>query len=98
MSVLRRAVNQRRDSIEQFTKAGRFELVTPEQEELVVLEMLLPTQLPREEIEHIARAKLTEFGTLDKASVGKFMGSLMQELKGRADGNDVKAVVESLIS
>lgn len=98
LAVLRRAVNQRKDSIEQFTNGGRAELAEPEQQELVVIEMLLPAQMTREDIEMVARAKLAEMGPIDKSGMGKFMGAVMQELKGRADGNDVKAVIESLIS
>ena len=58
--VLRRAVNQRKDSIEQFTNGGRAELAEPEQEELAVIETLLPRQMTREEIEPIAKTKLAE--------------------------------------
>jgi uncharacterized protein YqeY len=98
LAVLRRAVNQRKDSIEQFTNGGRSELAEPEQEELAVIEMLLPAQMTREDIEIVAKAKLAEMGPIDKSGMGKFMGAVMQELKGRADGNDVKAVIDSLIS
>jgi uncharacterized protein YqeY len=95
--VLKRAVNQRKDSIEQFEKAGRADLVEPEQEELAVIEVLLPAQMTREDIAVVAKAKLAELGVVDKSGMGKFMGAVMQELKGRADGNDVKAVIEALI-
>lgn len=96
--VLKRAVNQRKDSIEQFEKAGRPELVEQEQQELAVIETLVPAQMPREEIEAIAKAKLAEMGITDKSGMGRFMGALMQDLKGKADGGDVKAVVDSLLS
>lgn len=98
LSVLKRAVNQRKDSIEQFEKAGRAELALTEQEELAVIEMLLPAQMPREDIEAFVKAKIAELGPVEKSTMGKFMGSVMQELKGKADGGDVKAVVESLLS
>ena len=96
--VVKRASNQRKDSIEQFTSAGRLDLTEPEIAELAVLESLLPEQMSREEIETIARAKMTEMGVTDKKDAGRFMGSLMQEFKGRADGGDVKALVDSLLS
>lgn len=95
--VLRRAVNQRKDSIDQFTNGGRAELAEPEQEELAVIETLLPRQMTREEIEPIAKAKLAKLGVTDKSGMGKFMGALMQDLKGQASGDDVKAVVEALL-
>jgi uncharacterized protein YqeY len=98
LAVLKRAVNQRKDSIEQFEKAGRAELVETEQEELAVIEVLLPAQMTREDIETVARAKMAELGVTDKSGAGKFIGALMQELKGRADGADVKAVVDTLLS
>ncbi len=96
--VLKRAVNQRKDSIEQFEKAGRTDLATAEQEELAVIEVLLPAQMTREEIEVIARERMAAMGVTEKKDAGRFMGALMQELKGKADGGDVKAVVDSLLS
>lgn len=96
--VLKRAANQRKDSIQQFTAAGRNELAEPEVEELAVIESFLPTLMSREEIEPIAKAKMAELGVSSKADAGRFTGALMQELKGKADGGDVKAVVDSLLS
>lgn len=98
IAVLKRAANQRKDSIEQFTGGGRPELAEPEKEELSVIESFLPAQMSREEIEAIARAKMAEMGVSEKKDAGRFMGVLMQELKGRADGNDVKAVVDTLLA
>jgi uncharacterized protein YqeY len=97
LAVLKRAANQRKDSIDQFTKAGRLELTVPEVEELGVIESLLPTLMTREDIEPIAKAKMAEMGVTSKADAGRFMGSLMADLKGKADGGDVKAVVDSLL-
>ena len=96
--VLKRAVNQRKDSIEQFEKAGRAELALTEQEELAVIGLLLPSQMSREDIEFFVKAKLVELGVPDKSGAGKFIGAVMQELKGRADGSDVKAVVDALLA
>ena len=98
IAVLKRAANQRKDSIEQFTNGGRPELAEPEKEELAVIESFLPAQMGREEIEAIARAKMAEMGVSEKKDAGRFMGALMQDLKGRADGNDVKAVVDTLLA
>jgi len=98
LAVVKRAANQRKDSIEQFTNAGRLELTEPEIAELAVIESFLPEQMSRDEIEVIARAKMADMGVTDKKDAGRFMGSLMQELKGRADGGDVKAVVDALLS
>lgn len=98
LAVIKRAVNQRKDSIEQFTSASRFDLVDPEKAELSILESYLPSVMSREEIESIARAKMTEMGITSKSEAGKFTGALMKDLKGKADGGDVKAVVDSLLA
>lgn len=98
LAVLKRAANQRKDSIQQFDAGGRSELSVAEKEELAVIEALLPAQMSAEEIEAIAKAKMTEMGITDKKDAGKFTGALMQELKGKADGAAVKAVVDTLLS
>ena len=97
-AVIKRAVNQHKDSIEQFTKASRMDLVEPEQAELAILESYLPAMMSHDEILVIAKAKMAELGVSSKADAGKFTGALMKELKGKADGGDVKAVVDSLLS
>lgn len=97
-SVLKRAASQRKDSIEQFEKASRSDLAGPEKAELAIIESYLPQMMSREEIIPIAKAKMAEMGVSSKADAGKFTGALMKELKGKADGGDVKAVVDSLLS
>ncbi len=97
LNVIRRGVKQRKDSIEQFTKGGRQDLVTSEKAELVVLETYLPKMMSREDVMAKAKAKLAEMGTIDKSKAGMFMGSLMKELKGQADGGVVKEVVEEIL-
>lgn len=97
IAVVKRAANQRKDSIEQFTAAGRAELAEPEHAELALLESLLPTMMSREEIEPVAKAKIAEMSA-DKSKAGMVMGAVMKELKGKADGGDVKAVVDALLS
>ncbi|MFA6348772.1 MAG: GatB/YqeY domain-containing protein [Candidatus Paceibacterota bacterium] len=98
IAVLKRAANQRKDSIEQFEKASRGDLAEPEKAELAIIEAYLPAQMSRDEILTIAQAKMTEMGITSKADAGKFTGALMKELKGQADGGDVKAVVDNLLS
>jgi uncharacterized protein YqeY len=63
-----------------------------------VIESYLPAQMSKEEIETIAKAKMAEMGVTSKADAGKFTGALMKELNGRADGGQVKAIVDSLLS
>ena len=97
IAVVKLVANQRKDSIEQFEKASRNDLAEPEKLELAILESYLPALMGREEILVIARAKMAELGVSGKADAGKFTGALMKELKGKADGGDVKEVVDSLL-
>lgn len=98
ITVLKRLAKQRQDSIEQFTKGGRAELAEKESKELEVVKAYLPQMASREEIEKIARAKKEELGVADASGAGKLMGAVIKEFAGRADGSDVKAVVQSLFS
>ena len=94
--ILQRLAKQRRDAIEQFIKGDRPELVKSETAELHIIEAYLPKMMSKDEIRKIAEAKKTELGVTDKAGIGKFMAILMKEFKGKANGTDVKEVVESL--
>lgn len=96
LAVIRRGVKQRKDAIEQFVAGGREDLADSEKAELVILEAYLPAMMPREEIQKIAEAKKAEMGITDKSKVGMLMSTIMKDLKGKADGADVKAVVEGL--
>jgi uncharacterized protein len=96
MVVLKRLAKQRKDSIEQFEKGGRADLAEDEKAELGVIEKLLPATTSKEEIRKVAEAKKIELGVTDKAKAGILTGAVMKELKGQADGNDVKEVVDSL--
>jgi uncharacterized protein YqeY len=98
MAVIKRASSQRKDSIEQYMKGGRPELAEPEQAELTIIEGYLPAQMSREEVETIAKAKMAEMNVTSKADTGKFIGALMKDLKGQADGAMVKEVVDNLLS
>jgi uncharacterized protein YqeY len=98
LAVLKRAANQRKDSIEQFEKGGRPELAEPEYAELAIIETYLPAQMSHEEVETAVRAKLEQLGITSKADTGKALGLLMKEFKGTADGNVVKAVVDSILN
>lgn len=97
LSVIRRAVKQRKDSIDQFTKGGRPELAESEKAELSVLEAFLPAQMPREDVKKVAEAKMAEMGITDKSKAGQLMGALMKDLRGKADGDVVKSVVDELL-
>src|SRR3989338_7686684 len=94
LSVITRAVKQRKDSIEQFEKGGRKDLAEPEKTELSILETYLPTQMAREEVDAYVKAKQVELGMTDPTKKNQFMGMIMKELKGKADGMMVKEVID----
>ena len=97
LAVISRAVKQRKDSIEQFEKGGRPELAADEKAEMVILETYLPTQMTREEISAHVKQKF-ESEKPDKEKKNQFMGLVMKELNGRADGMIVKEAVDSSFS
>lgn len=97
LGVISRLAKQRKDSIEQFKKGGREDLVREEESELGVLETFLPKLMERTDVEKIAQAKKDELGINDSAKKGLLMSALMKELKGKADGAMVKEVVDSLL-
>ncbi|MCA9354906.1 MAG: GatB/YqeY domain-containing protein [Candidatus Kaiserbacteria bacterium] len=96
LAVIKRLAKQRKESIVQYEENNRPELAEPEKEELVVLESYLPQMMSQDEIRPIVEAKKAELGIEDKSKMGMLVGAVMKELAGKADGGDVKAVVESL--
>lgn len=98
LAIIKRLVKQRKDSIDQFTKGGRPELAESENKELKVLEAYLPASMPKDEIKKVAIAKKAELGVTDKSGAGKLIGAISKELKGKAEGSDIKEVVDSLFS
>lgn len=96
LNVIMRLAKQRKDSIDQFKKGGREDLALEEEAQLKVLEEFLPKMMERAEILKIAESKKAELGIEDASKKGMLMASLMKDLRGKADGNDVKEVVDSL--
>ncbi len=96
LAVIARLAKQRKDSIEQFRKGNREDLVKEEQEELTILETYLPKLMDKSEVEKNAKAKKDELGITDVSKKGMLMSALMKDLKGKADGMTVKEVVDSL--
>ena len=96
IAVITRLSKQRKDSIEQFKKGGREDLVAKEQAELSILETYLPKLMDADEVKKIAEAKKAELGITDPAKKGMLMSALMKDLKGKADGGVVKEAVDSL--
>lgn len=98
LAVIARAVKQRKDSIEQFKKGNREDLVANEEAELAVISVYMPAQMSKEEIEVVVKNKASELGVTDKTGANKLMGIVMKELKGQADGNEVKTVIDAMFS
>jgi uncharacterized protein YqeY len=97
--LLRSLVKQRRDSIEQYEKAGRQELVDKEQAEIEVIETYLPQAASQEEIEQAVAAALAETGANSIKDMGKVMKAAQAALSGKnADGRTVSEVVKARLS
>lgn len=96
IKVITRASKQRKDSIEQFTKGNRMDLVEIEKSQLAILEEFLPKLMDASEIEQVIKNKLSELEVKDSTKKGMFMSGVMKDLKGRADGALVKEIVDKL--
>ncbi len=98
IDVINKEVKQRRESIEGFTKGNRKDLVDKEQAELVILLEYLPKQMIRQEIGEIVRKVVGEVGAKGPGDKGKVMSKLMPQVKGKADGREVGAIVDELLA
>ena len=98
ITVIRRLVKQRKDSIEQFEKGDRKDLADNEKAELAVLEEFLPAQMSEEKVREIVLSKKEEMGITDKSKMGQLMGAVIKEAKGEADGALVKKIVEEILT
>ena len=98
IAVIASEAKKRRQSIEEFAKGGRDDLVEQEKRELAILEAYLPRQLTEEEIEQMAREAISQVGATDPRQVGQVMRVLMPKLKGRADGGLVNRIVREILA
>jgi uncharacterized protein YqeY len=98
LAVIAQQAKQRRDSIAEYRRGGREDLVAEEEAELAILQTYLPQQLTREEIETEARQVIAEVGAGSPRDMGKVMKPLMARLRGRADGKEVNQVVRELLA
>ena len=97
LGIIAKEVRQRHESIEAFKQGNRPDLVTQEEAELAVLQEYLPQQMTREEIVEAARRVIEEVGAQGPGDKGKVMPKLIAQLKGRADGREINAVVTELL-
>ena len=97
ISVITKEVKMRRDSIEEFERGGRADLVEKTEGEIAILMPYLPEQLSTDEVKKIVEAAVAEVGATTAKDMGKVMGVLMPRVKGRADGKLVNEIVRSLL-
>ena len=97
IAVLSKEVKMRKDSMEEFKKGGREDLVEKTQAEIDVLMPYLPAQLSEEEVRELVKAAVEQTGAATAKDMGKVMGVLMPKVKGRADGKRVNTIVRSFL-
>jgi uncharacterized protein YqeY len=98
LTVLTREVKQRKDSLLEFEKAGREDLVDKVKDEMKVLEAYLPKQLSEEELISVIKQAIVDTGAASKADMGKVMGAVIPKVKGKADGSLVNKLVSQLLA
>ncbi|MBP2078152.1 MULTISPECIES: GatB/YqeY domain-containing protein [Oceanobacillus] len=94
LTILSREVKQRKDSLQEFKSAGREDLVEKLENELVILQKYLPKQLSDEELLSIIQVTIQEVNATSMKDMGKVMGAVMPKVKGKADGSQIKKLVQ----
>lgn len=97
IAAVQKQAKQRRDAIEQFEAAGREDLAQKERDELAVLARYLPAQLSDDDIRREVHEIITRTGFTTRKDMGRVMGEAMSRLRGKAEGNRVRAVVEAML-
>jgi len=98
VSVISRELKQRRESLSEFEKADRQDLVDGVQAEIAIVEKYMPKQLSDDEVKQIVAATIQQVGATGKGDFGKVMGAVMPKLKGQADGKLINQTVKSLLN
>ena len=97
IQILQRQAKQHRESIDQFGKGGRQDLVDKEKSELKILDEYLPQQLSEEELMVLVKAAIADTGAVAKTETGKVMKAVMEKAKGKADGKTINKLVGQLL-
>ena len=98
LSVVQKEAKQHKDSIEQFQKAGRVDLVDKETKELELLQKYLPQQMSEEDVRKLVKSAIEKTGATSAKDMGKVMGVLMPKIEGKADGSLVSRIVKELLA
>jgi hypothetical protein len=97
LQILQKQVKQHRDSIAQFEKGKRQDLVDREAKELAILETYMPKQLNETELAAIVKEVISETGLSSRADKGKVMKAVLEKVKGQADGKAINDLVNSML-
>ena len=97
LDILSREIKQRKDSLQEFRKAGREDLAENVAAEIDIISVYLPEQLTEEEVKEIVKQTIQRTGASSKADMGKVMAALMPQEKGRADGKLVNQLVQQFL-
>jgi uncharacterized protein len=98
LQILSALVNQRKDSIEQFAKGGRQDLVDKEEAELKILQDFMPAQMSDDDVEALIRKAIADVGAVSVKDMGKVMKVVMPQITGKADGKAAGEKVKALLS
>ncbi len=98
INILTSAIKKRKESIEQYEKAGRTDLAENEKAEVEIIQQYLPKQLTPEEAEAEVRKIAEEIGAKTKADFGKLMQTAVKQLKGKVEGKLIKEIAEKILS
>ena len=98
VTILEKMLKQRKDSIEQFEKAGRDELAAQEKSEIEIIQIYMPEQLSGDEIEALIKEAIASTGAESMKDMGKVMGQLKPKLAGKADMGAVSGKIKALLS
>ena len=94
IQIIQSMIRKRKDSVEQYRKAGREELAQKEEQEITILNEYLPEQMSEEQVRELAIKTISELGVTGPKEMGKVMGSLVKQLSGKADGGTISRIVK----
>ncbi len=98
LDVIAKQLKQRRDSLPDYEKSGREDLISQLKTEMAILMEYLPAQLSHEELEKIVKEAVESTGASSMKDMGKVMAAVMPKTKGRADGKEINSIVKSLLN